>query len=280
MTTEYLHKRGVFTKDPFPIRDEESESSAPSKARRKDDVVVLRQGQVDYELNRTTLRETLQELRTVATVAIEKLSTAHTVMFTSVVDALRLLHSDHHNYNLVYGDVQAVFADVKSPPGGSVAAFLAGCFADDKFTGPRGCSAKCAAGLPLGEDTPAYNSCDDLILHLSNGELSSINSKQSEHAYVYVDDRFTGFSTLHIKQLQEGGVARVSIVHADKNGTYEKMTPTTSLDKLPLQKHSYMTMVILFILLLVALCVFYFLRRGWTSTKQEETGELGRQWDW
>jgi len=187
-----------------------------------------------YKLHRQSLKDTLAELKPHANVSVRHLSNELTESFRSVVDALRVLHGSSALYDIVLNDIKTIFSDVKDVKPGTVSAFFIGCFNDDKFPGPMGCSPKCAASLPPAEGTPGYSSCDDIVLIYAEGLFSSLNEKRSQHAYIYIGDKdFVGFSSDNIKQLKEAGIENSSLIFGNQDGSYREVTSSLNIDQLP-----------------------------------------------
>ena len=208
----------------------------------EEDVFLINGQGGSFQLHRKTLKDTLADLKTQAHVSVRQLNPEHTESFRSIVEALRLLYGSQALYDLVLTDIRAVFADVKDVKPGTVAAFFIGCFNDDKFPGPMGCSPKCAASLPPTEGTPGYANCDDLVLIYSDGLFSSLNEKRSSHAYIYVGDPdFVGFSTENIRQLRDAGIENASLIFGNQDGTYREVTSALTIDQLPRKTESNVT---------------------------------------
>jgi hypothetical protein len=198
------------------------------------DIFVVNSQGGSFQLHRNTLKETLLELKTQAGVSIRQLNPEHTESFKSIVEALRLLYGSQAIYDLVLTDIHAVFADVKDIKPGTVAAFFIGCFNDDKFPGPIGCSPKCTASLPPSEGTLGYANCDDLVLIYSDGLFSSLNEKRSPHAYIYIGDtNFAGFSIENVQQLKDAGIENTSLIFGNHDGSYREVTSALTLDQIP-----------------------------------------------
>ena len=205
----------------------------------EEDVFIINNQGGSFQLHRKTLKETLVELKTQAGVSVRQLNPEHTESFRSIVEALRLLYGSQALYDLVLNDIRSVFNDVKDVKPGTVAAFFIGCFNDDKFPGPMGCSPKCAASLPPAEGTPGYANCDDLVLIYSEGLFSSLNEKRSAHAYIYIGDaNFSGFSAENLRQVREAGIENASLIFGNPDGSYREVTSPLSLDQLPRRDES------------------------------------------
>lgn len=205
----------------------------------EEDVFIINSQGGSFQLHRKTLKDTLAELKTQANISVRQLSPEQTESFRSIVEALRLLYGSQALYDLVLTDIRAVFSDVKDVKPGTVAAFFIGCFNDDKFPGPMGCSPKCAASLPPAEGTPGYTNCDDLVLIYSDGLFSSLNEKRSSHAYVYIGDHdFQGFSLENIRQLKDAGIEHCSLIFGNQDGSYREVTSALTLDQLPRKSES------------------------------------------
>jgi hypothetical protein len=245
----------LFMSDPVPVRNSKNQNGLatadqsffvkgdePAKQESdsyehlggEDDVFLINSQGGSFQLHRNTLKETLRELKTQSHVSIRNLSADHTEAFRSVIEALRLLYGSQALYDIVLSDIRAIFSDVKDIKPGTVAASFVGCFNDDKFPGPMGCSPKCAAALPPTEGTPGYYNCEDLVLIYSGGLFSSLNDKLSTHAYIYIgEDDFKGFSQENIRQLREAGIENASLVFGNQDGSYREITGVLTLDQLP-----------------------------------------------
>lgn len=200
----------------------------------EEDIFIINGQGGSFQLHRKTLKDTLSDLKTQANVSVRQLSPEHTESFRSIVEALRLLYGSQALYDLVLTDIRAVFSDIKDVKPGTVAAFFIGCFNDDKFPGPMGCSPKCAASLPPAEGTPGYTNCDDLVLIYSEGLFSSLNEKRSSHSYIYIGDAdFSGFTVENIRQLREAGIENSSLIFGNQDGSYREVTSALTLDQLP-----------------------------------------------
>lgn len=218
----------------FLIKGDDSRSSSYHNGSSNDDVLIINSQGGSFQLHRQTLKETLNDLKSQANVSVKNLSPENTESFKSIVEALRLLYGSQALYDLVLNDIRDVFADIKDIKPGTVAAFFIGCFNDDKFPGPMGCSPKCAASLPPSEGTPGYNNCDDLVLIYSEGMFSSLNEKRSTHSYIYIEDyNFSGFTTDNLRQLREAGIENASLVYGNSDGSYREVTSPLTIDQLP-----------------------------------------------
>lgn len=225
------------TEHSFFVKGEDTKEPAANSYERvggEEDVFIVNGQNGSFQLNRKTLKQTLAELKTQSAISIRQLSPEYTESFKSVMEALRLLYGSQALYDLVLTDIRNVFDDVKDVKPGTVAAFFIGCFNDDKFPGPIGCSPKCAASLPPTEGTPGYANCDDLVLIYSDGLFSSLNEKRSTHAYIYVEDNdFPGFSLENINQLKEAGIENASLVFGNQDGSYREVTGVLNVNQLP-----------------------------------------------
>lgn len=201
----------------------------------EDDVFIIENGDDSFTLHRKPLKDTLLQLKSQSNVPVRNLAPEYSESFKSVVEALRLLYGSQALYDIVLTDIRDIFNDVKDVRPGTVAAYFIGCFNDDKFPGPLGCSPKCAASLPPAEGTAGYSTCDDLVLIYSEGLFSSLNEKRSSHSYIYVSDvDFKGFSSENIKQLRSAGIENVTLVFGNSNdGSYREVTSVLTLDQLP-----------------------------------------------
>ena len=222
---------------PFFVKGEDQQNTTTDSYQHvggEDDIFIINGPSESFQLHRNTLKEALEDLKTQAHVPLRQLNPQHTESFRSIVEALRLLYGSQALYDLILTDIRAVFNDVNDVRPGTVAAFFIGCFNDDKFPGPMGCSPKCAASLPPTEGTPGYNNCEDLVLIYSDGFFSSLNEKRSPHAYIYVgEDDFSGFTAENIRQLKDAGIDNVSLIFGNQDGSYREVTGALPLDQLP-----------------------------------------------
>lgn len=245
----------LFMEDPIPVRRNGNQSTSVNNDQSfivkgddnntmtnetyehvggDDDVFIINNQGGSFQLHRKTLKDTLLELKSQANVSVRQLDSEHTESFRSIVEVLRLLYGSQALYDLILTDIRAVFNDVKDIKPGTVAAFFIGCFNDDKFPGPMGCSPKCAASLPPAEGTPGYTNCDDLVLIYSDNLFSALNEKRSSHSYVYVgDSNFSGFSNENITQLKDAGIENVSLIFGNPDGSYREVTSPLLIDQLP-----------------------------------------------
>lgn len=214
----------------------ESKTGAYEKVGGIDDLYNVNTPTGAFQLSRSELKKTLLELKQFAKVSVRNLDTVRTESFRVIVEALRLLFGSQALYDLVLTDIRDIFADVTDIKPGTVAAYFIGCFSDDKFPGPMGCSPKCAASLPPVDGTPGYNNCDDLVLIFSEGIFSSLNDKRSKHVHIYIDGiDFKGFTPDNIKQLQEAEIEQASLIFGNPDGSYREVTSPLAIDKLPVQ---------------------------------------------
>lgn len=206
--------------------------SLPSAS--ESDVFTVDGADGPLQVDRALLRETLQQLKDHSQTLVNQLTPEKTESFKSVLEALRMLYNNQSAYDIVLGDIRREFSETSIVKPGTVAAFFVGCFTNDKFPGPPGCSPNCVASVFPAVGTPGYSHCDDLVLIYNDGIFSSLNEKRSVHAYIYVGDaQFTGFSTVNITQLKDAGVENASIVFGNTDGTFREVTSVLSLDQLP-----------------------------------------------
>lgn len=228
--------------DSFYVKGEETKETTADSYEHlggKEDVFIINSQGGAFQLHRNTLKQTLSELKTQAGVSIRQLTPEHTEAFRGVMEALRLLYGSQALYDLVLTDIRNVFNDVSEIKPGTVAAFFIGCFNDDKFPGPMGCSPKCAASLPPTEGTPGYVNCDDLVLIYSGGLFSSLNEKSSSHAYIYIGDvDFQGFTSENLRELRNAGIENASLVFGNQDGTYREVSSSLPVDQLPITREN------------------------------------------
>ena len=138
-TSSHNNDQSIFVKGDDP---KENSNGTYEHIGGDEDVFIVNSQGGSFQLHRNTLKEALIELKTQANVSIRQLSPTNTESFRSIVEALRLLYGSQALYDLVLTDIRAVFSDVKDIKPGTVAAFFIGCFNDDKYPGPMGCSPK------------------------------------------------------------------------------------------------------------------------------------------
>ena len=227
----------LFMEDPVPTRDKKTLTKTKEEFFVKgedSDILLVNNEGGPFQLNRNTLRETLKDLKVHHNKQIKDLDSTNTQLFRNIVEVVRLLYGSQAVYDVVLKDIHSVFSDVKSVAPGTVGAFFIGCFTDDKFSGPLGCSPKCASSLPPTEGTPGYSSCEDLVLVYSKGTFQSLNEKRTEHCYIYIEDpEFKEFTAENVKQLKESGINSVSLIFGKADGTYGEFQEKLSLEKLP-----------------------------------------------
>lgn len=226
----------LLMEDPVKVKNKEKKNQEIFVKGSDQDVLEVKNDGGSFQLHRDTLKQTLSELKKFANIQVKNLDEEHTAAFRNVVEAVRLLYSSQAIYDLVLKDIHAVFSDVKNVNPGSVAAFFVGCFTDDKFTGPLGCSPKCASSLPPTEGTPGYASCEDLVLVYSGDVFQSLNEKRSVHCYVYVEDpNFKEFTPENVKQLKDSGIQNVTLILSAADGSYREIKEKLPVDSVPLK---------------------------------------------
>lgn len=198
-----------------------------------DDIFLINGPSESFQLHRKTLKDALLELKNYSHQPLRNLDSRNTESFRSIVEALRLLYGSQALYDIILSDIRSIFGDIKDIKPGTVAAFFIGCFNDDKFPGPMGCSPKCAASLPPTEGTPGYANCDDLVL-IYNGLFSSLNEKRSSHAYIYIETKdFTNFTPENINQLKDAAISHATLIFGNEDGSYSEVTSSLPVDQLP-----------------------------------------------
>jgi hypothetical protein len=214
----------------------ETKNDTYEKIGGSDDLYNVKTPTGAFQLSRASLKETLLELKQHAKVSVLHLDPVQTESFRVIVEALRLLFGSQALYDLVLADIRDIFSDITDIKPGTVAAYFIGCFSDDKFPGPAGCSPKCAASLPPAEGTPGYTTCDDLVLIYADGTFNSLNDKRSKHVHIYIDaPEFKGFTSENIKQLRDAEIETASLIFGNPDGSYREVTSPLALDMLPIQ---------------------------------------------
>lgn len=198
-----------------------------------DDIFDIKRDSNTFQLSRTVLKSSLESLKTKSSVFIRDLDPYHTELFKSIIEAMKFLQTTQPVYEIVVADIRSVFSDVPHIKPGTVGAAFIGCFNDDKFPGPLGCSPKCVSSIQPADDTPGHSNCDDLVLIYSDSHFSPLNDKHSSHAYIYLENNFNTFTSQNISELREAGVTNVSLIYGNPDGSYREITSPQSLESLP-----------------------------------------------
>lgn len=188
------------------------------------DEYLIRTDNGSYRFFRKDFLHILKQLRGINTIQINKLTTQQTQLLNSTIEVIRLLQNTKALSDLVLKDIQHVFGDIKNPKPGTVAAFFIGCFNTDSkiYKGPIGCNPRCAASLLKCGST--HLECNDAVLIYSNHQFNRLNDKQSEHAYIYVDNpKFTALSAREKKVLKDSGVSRITMILGGPDGSYREV---------------------------------------------------------
>lgn len=195
-----------------------------------------------YQLNRTALRNSLQALKTYAHANINDLDVASSEIFQTVVRAMSVVEEVQPLYEHVLADVRSVFNDIGTPKTGTVGGFFMGCFTNDTFPGPKGCSPRCASALQPAQDTPDFAKCEDLTLIYRDGAFLSLNQNKSTHAYVYIEDeKFQSFTAGNIRTLREEGIQKITMIHGNSDGSYREVSSRLGLEQLPVSSAAVTT---------------------------------------
>lgn len=232
----------LFMSDPVPIRNtsnnkkyyDDNKFLVKGKSDSEDVLIINDQSSDNssFQINRDNLKEILTGLKSKAHINVKQLNNADAGSFKSVIDAMRASHGSP-SYNVLVDDVKSVFSDIDNVKPETVAAFFVGCYKDNEFSGPIGCSPKCAGSIPPG-GTGDYSICEDLVLIYTDGTFNSLNNKQSKHAYIYISDPdFTGFTTENINHLRDSGIEKVTLIFGNGDGSYKKISSVIDIDTLP-----------------------------------------------
>ncbi len=224
----------------------------------QEDLYIIKSENKNYYLYRQRLIDTVKDLYPYAHVQISKLEKDQKQLLENTMKATKLLYHSNVLKNLIVDDIQEIFKDIKNPTPGSVCAFFITCFNHDDFKGPLGCHPK---ALSFGCDT-----CEDTILSYNYGFIP-INRHHTNHAYIYIDCKFTNFTRKDIQKLKDDGIQKVTLIYGNKNGTYQEITYQMSLDKLPVSKNtttaSTSTIVLLIIIILIMLGLLFVYGNGY-----------------
>jgi hypothetical protein len=221
---------------PFLVKGDDSSTDTDTSGitMSSDDSIIIDGDAESFKLNRTALKQNLIDLKPFAHLPGSRLPQQQSANFKVILEVMRTLYGTPAMYDVVLADVHSIYGDLQDVKPGTVGAFFSGCFQNDNFSGPLGCSPKCAASLPPTEGTPGYANCDDLVLIYDDGAFSSLNDKRSEHAFVYIGDtKFSGFTVNDIRQLRDAGIINVSLIFGDEDGAYKEITAPTVLSQLP-----------------------------------------------
>lgn len=221
---------------PFLVKGDDSSTDSDTSGitMSSDESIIIDGDSASFKLNRAALKKNLVDLKPFAHLPGSRLPNEQSATFKVILEVMRTLYGTPAMYDVVLADVHSIYGDLQDVKPGTVGAFFSGCFQNDNFSGPLGCSPKCAASLPPTEGTPGYANCDDLVLIYNDGLFSSLNEKRSEHAYVYIGDtKFDGFTVDDIRQLRDAGIISVSLIFGDEDGAYKEITSPTVLSQLP-----------------------------------------------
>jgi hypothetical protein len=189
-----------------------------------------------FEFDRHSFLDTLTDLKKYSHNPIRILEGESKEKFTKIMNAIEMLYKTGKLYDLIHNDIQSIYDDVKIVIPGTIAAYFIGCSSNDNFAGPMGCNPKCAASLVPGGKNHGEYSCEDLVLMYENdGSFSSLNQRNSKHAYIHIGDiNFKGFTENNIKELDNANISSVTLTHSKADGSYEDPTSAMPIDKLPL----------------------------------------------
>jgi hypothetical protein len=244
--------------------EDKSENANYEKISSEEEIYLIKTDNGSYELHRKNLINTLIELKKHAHVFVSKLGPAESDMLKSTIEATRILYNSKALKDLVLTDIREIFGDVKNPIPGSLSAYFTGCFNDDNFNGPvLACNPRCAASA-LGSDQGLE--CIDSVLIFSNGTFNKLNDKKSFHAYIYIeDDKFTTFSSYHIKLLNDAGITTVTLIYGNKDGSYREVTGRLALDQMLTQPDSnssawpgIIIVIVIIVILILLGAMFYY----------------------
>lgn len=192
-----------------------------------------------FKLDRVAFKDSLRELKSSSQIQIKLLKEEQVIIFNSIAEALRLLYGAGKLYEMIHTDIQEIYSDIKVVIPGTLGAFFIGCSSSDNFTGPMGCNPKCAASLPPGEKTPGYSICDDLVLIYDNNEFVALNSSNSTHVWIHVNEHFNGFTNNNIDQLKDADITHVTLIYGNPDdGNYKEIKNRIPVDQLPLQQET------------------------------------------
>jgi hypothetical protein len=196
-----------------------------------DDIHLIKTNTGSYELHRNRLISTLKELHHYSHVFVSKLKEEQSELLSSTIEATRILYNSRVLKDMVLNDIREIYKDIKNPIPGTVGAFFVGCFNDDNFNGPIGCNPRCAASL-FNCDNDGLE-CSDTILIFENNTFTSLNNKNTQHAYIYIESyNFVSFTMNQIHKLQEANITTVTLIYSDIDGSYKEVTGRIDIDTL------------------------------------------------
>lgn len=176
------------------------------------------QSSSNYHIEMSKIRTILNRLRAYSDVDQDKLS-------TSLKDDLYAIKQIYMSIDAETGRdqisclIDEIFGDINlvSVLPNTVAAFFLGCKTSNCNGVPLGCSPQCANSLPSDPNLTGYAPCDAAVYLLKDGvlTLSTHGTGNSGNAYVYVDNKFTGYSTTVVQRLSQNGVKAVKTVRLD-----------------------------------------------------------------
>lgn len=240
----------VFSKNPTFSNKRKDKSVVISAISTDESVMISGEDSEKYSQYREKLRRDLAVLKEKAHEKIINLTGVHLESFDSIANSLNILQASETEYPDIYRDVVTYFNDDKDTVKGTVKAFFLNCFISDKQKGVVGCNPKCITGHDTDRST-----CEDLVFLYQNKSLTRINDKQTEHAYVFIQDKsFKGFTDNHINEIKNANVKNVTLV------TEEQDTPVLTVEELPKASNEtgvvigwVVFIIILFIVIAVAL---------------------------
>jgi hypothetical protein len=199
-----------------------------------EDIFVVHSNDSVFEVHRTNLKETLNDLKVYSHTQVRDLDSPTTESFKMVVDALKLLYTVPTLYSLVMSDIRSIFNNINNVIPGSVGAFFVGCFHHSSFPGPQGCNPICTASLPPLD--PNYSTCDDMVLVYSDGSFSTLNNKNTSHAYIYINNsNFIGFTEENLLLLKDANIETCTLIFGNPDGSYSEIRSPQHISQLPLK---------------------------------------------
>lgn len=196
----------------------------------------------NYHIEISKLRTILSRLRAYSDSDQDKLSTTLKDDLNAIKQIYMSIDADNGRDQLtclideIFGDINLI-----SVVPNTVAAFFLGCKTSNCNGVPLGCSPQCANALPSDANLTGYAPCDAAVYLLQNGvlSLSTHGTGNSGNAYVYVDAKFTGYSSNVIQRLAQNKVKAIKTVKIDGSKCVQIGTDFVPLVKLAAaKKHS------------------------------------------
>lgn len=177
-------------------------------------------------INRNELRKRLSLLYSKRDLKPSDLSAEDKKTYQSILDISQHV-AKTDAYTSFIKEVQEVgknFRGITSKPvtPATVGAFLEGCFIESGFKGPANCSPNCVGSLAA---QPGQECNVTMLYKQRDGNIFSLIERDTDSAYIYLEDASTPLTDQDAKRLLSGGLKKVSVIYpADASGNYRAQT--------------------------------------------------------